>query len=217
MKPCPCVCARAFSEHTVDYDVVICMDAVTKPGHYSKCAMASAECDLEPRISLHYGAPDKRARELHATGRLNLQHLAPLPGQQQVTPTDEENCCTAQLSCSRPNSKAAGARDIHGVVGAVCTHGVPLRESFVDLYVPECFSYYLIILTHILVAAMGAIKTVYIDFACRLTHTYQRHLQHTYRQEQAQAPSALADVNLCVNWMHASSHNMECQLQNSGR
>lgn len=68
----------------------------------------------------------------------------------------DEHTCTASLSCSRAaTTTGSGPCDIYGIVGAVCTHTVPLRGCFLDMHGPEQFSYYLIMLKHLITAVSG--------------------------------------------------------------
>lgn len=52
-------------------------------------------------------------------------------------------------------------------------------------------------------------QQVYIDFGCRFKSTWQRY---------ASAEGIAAEeLQIMVNWMHGSSHEIACQLKNSGR
>ena len=58
---------------------------------------------------------------------------------------------------------------MYGIIGAVCSHSVPLKGTFMDMHGPEQFVYYyyLVLLKHV-VKACPSIRDVYVDFACRL-------------------------------------------------
>lgn len=56
---------------------------------------------------------------------------------------DAEQCST-RLSCARTKSKEGALYDQHGIVGAVCIHGVPLEGAFCDLRGHENFVYYMV-------------------------------------------------------------------------
>lgn len=52
--------------------------------------------------------------------------------------------CGARLSCALSQSKEGALYDQHGIVGAVCTHCVPLEGTYCDLRGPENFVYYMV-------------------------------------------------------------------------
>lgn len=58
----------------------------------------------------------------------------------------------------------------------------------------------------------GRLRDVYIDFACRLSKTWQRFVSG-----YPELHDACPDLRIMVNWMHGSSHDLLCQLQNNGR
>ena len=76
--------------------------------------------------------------------------------------------CSTSLHCSRPEAPAAKGLscDVHGMVGAVCSHCNPLRGMFMDMHGSEQFIYYLVLLVA-LIKACPDIRDVYVDFACR--------------------------------------------------
>jgi len=202
-----------FAGNDIDYKVSIAADAVTKPGHYTNCAKATHH--LQPRLSKHYGTADVTARQLHANNSLNLSVLAPTASQHG----GEQTCCSSELHCARTDSRRLGPRDIYGVVGASCVHGVAVRKSFMDLHSPENFSYYLIMLWLVLLAAGGRVRDVYIDFGCRLGITWARFIEHKRLTSPPgySVPPYMSAVRIIVNWLHAQGHNPGCQLRHSGR
>ena len=90
-----------------------------------------------------------------------------------------------------------------------------------DMHGPEQFVYYLILFKRLVQRCNGAgitVRDMYVDFNCRLKKTWDRFLRLKGDQHLPQA--ALADakqLRLLVNWMHGSSHELSCQLQNNGR
>lgn len=185
-------------------------DVVTKVGHYGKCATATAT--IQPCLRSHYGQANTEVQQLHEQGKLNLDILAPRRPGADVAAEHDEGGCSSHLHCARPNSKAAGTRDVHGMLGACCMHGFPVVGSCVDLPAPENYSIYLVMLRNVLVAARGRVKDIYIDFGCRISKTWLRYLDHARNDTEL-----LRRVRILVNWMHAAGHNMSCQLKNSGR
>ena len=61
---------------------------------------------------------------------------------------------------------AAHHCDTQGVCGAVYMHGIPVKNGFVDMPTPENFSYYIFLLTVLLLGGRP-FRDVYIDFGCR--------------------------------------------------
>ncbi len=101
------------------------------------------------------------AHTFHAPGEWSLQSVLWL----------YLRCC---LPCCRPQSEHKGGPvDVYGVVGAVCVHGVPCKDVFVDMPMPEQFSYYLLILRVLLLFAR--VRHAYVDFACKLKKTWRRY------------------------------------------
>ena len=115
-------------------------------------------------------------QQLFEAGQLNLQAVVKdLPSNAAADARSEGACeCQTSLHCARADSAATGACDVHGVVGAVCMHGLPVREVFCDLRTPEQFAYYLLMLDH-LVTQRQDLADVYIDFGCRLSSTWQQY------------------------------------------
>lgn len=56
----------------------------------------------------------------------------------------EEEQCSTRLSCARAQSKRGALYDVHGMIGCVCIHGIPLLGTFCDLRGPENFVYYMV-------------------------------------------------------------------------
>ena len=87
---------------------------------------------------------------------------------------------------------------------------------------PEQFIYYLVLLKWLVKSCVAAgikVKDIYVDFACRLAKTWERYLDKKGdSQFQTEAERECArGFRLLTNWMHGSSHEMSCQLQNNGR
>lgn len=121
---------------------------MTKANHFKNAAKATRA--LEPRISTFFGDADQEVRQLHEAGQLTLRTFVDGRGVSAAA-DDDAGDCGASLSCSRPDTAASGssACDIHGMVGAVCTHTIPLRGAFIDMHGPEQFAYYLVLLKHL--------------------------------------------------------------------
>ena len=143
----------------------------------------------------------------HAEGRLTLSATMQLGGDGAVP-----GCCGSELRCSRPEARAVSSPcNIHGVCGAVCMHGFPLRGGFVDMPDPENYSYYVYLLLHLL-SARDDVGDAYIDFGCRFRTTWARYVaQHPELPQQAR------DLRIMVNWLHAAGHDLSCQMLHSGR
>lgn len=200
---------------TLCYHRSMATDGVTKVGHHSKCGAASV--DILPHVHEFFGQPDADVQERHILGTLNLiSSMVPLGVGIEASVTagrtaalEEEPACTASLSCSRPESKARGPCDIHGLVGGVCAHTVPLMGSFIDMHTPEQFVYYLIQL-EFMVSKVPELRDVYIDFGCRLAITWARYVA-VHRVPGAER------IRIMVNWMHARGHEEACEAFKSAR
>jgi hypothetical protein len=95
-------------------------------------------------------------------------------------------------------------------------HGIAVLGAFCDMMVSECFSYYLIILRHMLREVKVTVKDIYIDIACRLSGAFQRYIGLLAVMEHTAAVAA-SKTRMLVNWMHANGHDESCQLAFSGR
>ncbi|KAG2482162.1 hypothetical protein HYH03_018886 [Edaphochlamys debaryana] len=194
-------------EDTDPYRLSVSLDAVTKLGHYASCGTATR--GLPHHISTFFGAVDGQVQAAYSAGALELERV--VSGRVGAQAAGEEPSCRSSLHCARPNSSSAGPCDVHGVVGAVCMHTVPVRGGFCDMPKPEQFSYYLLMLHH-LVQQRPDLKDVYIDFGCQIRSTWRRYVAN-----HPELPQAAKDLRIMVNWMHGSGHEIACQLVNSGR
>ncbi len=190
------------------FPLAVSVDAVTKLGHYQNCGKASAR--LQSQLGSFFGGVDARVKAAQAAGRLDLKSTLADPAWDGDGADSGE--CSSSLHCARPTASSVGGPcDIHGVVGAVCMHTVPLRGLFCDMPTPEQFTYYLFLLSA-LYNERPDLQHVYMDFGCRFRSTWLRYLER-----HPDLPSAAKDVKIMVNWMHASGHDVACQLTNSGR
>lgn len=193
-------------------------DAVTKCNRFNNCAIATA--DIPPNVAHNFGGPEAEVRDLEAQGKLNLRSFVDSDGVTDASYDADIRECSSNFHCARPNSVAMESSTcvVHGMVGAVCSHGSPLVGAFVDMHGSEQFIYYLIIITA-LVSHCPNLGFVYVDFACRLSVTWKRFIAKQ-GSKVFQSPNLLAAANglqLLVNWMHGSTHDLSCQLKNSGR
>jgi predicted phosphoadenosine phosphosulfate sulfurtransferase len=79
------------------------------------------------------------------------------------------------------------------------------------------FSYYLVALGEIL-PRTHSVGSVYIDFACKIKKTWKRYIELVLADKlDPDTIEYLRSIELYVNWLHASGHNFECQISNSGR
>lgn len=120
----------------------ISLDAVNKVNHFTKCGRATAH--VKPNVSVFYNDEgqaeiEQRVRDKTFTLQETMRGTAIY-----------EPSCSASVRCSRPDSMHSNtATDITGMLGGVCTHSVPLPGSFLDMLTHENFTYYLILLEHI--------------------------------------------------------------------
>jgi hypothetical protein len=145
------------------YRPAISADVVAKPCHYGKVAKATEA--LQPVLGVHFSEASEECARLHTSSNLNLEHLA------TTAEVQTSGGCGSDLSCARAESSATGEKkNRHGVLGAGCMHGLPVRGSFVDLLTPENFSYYLIMLFFVLYYANGRIGHVYWPLRMSIGH-----------------------------------------------
>lgn len=204
------------------------MDATVKCCHYESCGTASR--NIAPRMNTYFEAADQRVGDLIREGSFNLAAVSGRGGaggveggEDGVERGGDEHCTGTTLVCGWPDSSSADGAvpvDRHGIVGAVCRHGIPLRGLFTDLRTPEQFSYYLVLLEDLLKSVGGDLEPgkpfdVFIDFGYRLKSSRSRFLAGAgrYLREEHGA----GNIRIMVNWLHAASHNLSCQLQNNGR
>lgn len=195
------------------FPVVVTGDAVTKASRYANCARSTKH--LQPVLHTHFKEPNQDIEIRHREGRLSLAALrAEALTSENDDNTNEEEGCSTVLHCARPKAFEAGAVDIFGVVGFVCSHGIPVRGSFADMRTPEQFAYYIVIMLWMLMRC-SSIRDIYVDFACKLRVSWllfllaHPHLLKDYEY--------IRHVRLMVGWMHGASHVLSCQIQNCGK
>lgn len=208
-------------EEPDQYRPAVSMDAVTKLAHYRNLGTASQ--DVEPHLHTYFGHVNRSVQDRHTAGTLNLAALKAAAGgagaaagldSDDDDEEEQQGTCATSLSCSRPDtsSSSSGPCDVHGVCGAVCVHGIPLKEVFIHMPAPENFSLYLLALAHI-VSQRPDVGDVYIDFGCRIKGTWQRFVKAHPELRRAHD----GQQRILVNWLHGSAHELSCQLINSGR
>jgi hypothetical protein len=194
--------------------VAVMVDAIVKPSHHTSAGRVTR--DIPGFAKRYFTEPDAEVHELHKAGKLNLKSYFQAEPDEDLE--EEELSCTTSLHCSRPEATSGSVRfDIYGLVGGCCSHNVPLRGCFMDMRSPEQFVYYLIFLLHLATATAGAVKHVYIDFACRLGKTWERFLRARGGTFPSGVLAVCQHIETLVNWMHGASHNRECQLKCGGR
>ena len=170
--------------------------------------------DVMPCLNAFYGPANQEISELHGQNNLNLKSYVDASNASVANGDNNQQNCTTSLHCSRPETTvASGPCDIFGVVGAVCSHTIPLEKTFIDMFTPEQFMFYIVMLKLLIGGAGVPIRDIYIDFACRFGITWKRYVSN----HQGQLPPGCSQVRLLVNWMHGSSHSLACQLVNNAR
>lgn len=206
------------------------MDAVTKLCRFKKAATASIK---QARSDMYLGQPQREVQLLAEKEQLSIagvmahtsamelphtsEQAARAAGQHHSHQGDEEERC-ANLHCSRPtvDNTDSTACDQHGLVGGVCSHGIPLLGLFTWMCTPEQFAFYLLLLLAFAMNLMAhgiPAADVYIDFGCRIKATWHRYLASRCSSVQ----QACSKLRIMVNWMHAAGHSWDCQMKNSGR
>jgi hypothetical protein len=96
---------------------------------------------------------------------------------------------------------------------AACVHLIshsllsPLHSS-PSLFMPQI---------HLLLTSRPDLKYVYIDFGCRLGKTWERFVANNGAGWHRMVAQAARQLQITVNWMHGSSHQLRCQLKHSAR
>jgi len=203
------VCAHASDDP--EYCATGSMDAVLKCGRFANVGNAAKH--LQPHGNEFFGEVEKQVKEVAERGSLGslpafMAAVAPSSSHQgDVLVDGDGEQCSTRLSCARTQSRHGALYDRFGIIGTVCIHGIPLLNSFCDLRGPENFVYYMLMLLWITMYC-SSMSTVYVDFGCRLSKSWERLLQRTF---------ATSKLTILVNWMHGASHDLACQIQNCGR
>lgn len=214
-----------FADDDEKYLRSCAFDGNTKSNHFRKCAQATK--DIKPNVESYFSSngAEEEVTDLLRHGNLNLKSYVDTSASTSngdPSPDDYIRDCSSSLHCARPIAQGiVGPCDLHGIVGGVCSHSVPLKGMFVDMHGPEQFVYYLVLLKHLIKACVTSgvpVKDVYVDFACRLAKTWDRfRTQQPQHFEIGKETELAKSVRVIVNWMHGSSHDLSCQLQNNGR
>jgi hypothetical protein len=193
------------------------LDGVVKTSHFYKCGKATRL--IKPFMDTFFAALEQEVTRLHDSKRLDLLgFFASYASEQSVDDDECSQACNTALSCSRAETTAGShVCDRHGLVGGTCSHCSPLRGGFLDMRGPEQFVYYLILLKYLAEKAGCPVHHVYIDFACRLGKTWGRFIDACGPEFDEPTQLAMVHIVPLVNWMHGSSHDLQCQLRHSGR
>lgn len=116
----------------------------------------------------------------------------------------EPTACEAHLTCARETAKrGGGVLDERNVCGAVCSHGVPVRSSFMSSSEHENFGQYVAMLAVLRSTLLPEMEALLLDINCQ----FSRHVKNNVEQ--------LADgLRFCIGWLHAKAgHNLDCQLE----
>lgn len=111
--------------------------------------------------------------------------------------------CHPQLSCARDTSQCSSISDVCGLAAGVCAHGQPLKKCVLAMPAPERFTYYDVLLAHVLVGA--DVRLMYIDTGCSYKAHWRVHM-----------PDGTGPFVVRIPWWHARGHGLLCFLKNSG-
>jgi len=118
-----------------------------------------------------------------------------------------EASCGQHMSCAR-EKQGNGPEKLSDncIVGAICSHGIPLRGGFINSTRPEHFGLY-VWLIRMRILPFRAIWDLYIDFNCKFAaHFRNLGLNISYADY----------IRFLTPWMHGASHEMRCRLLYSG-
>ncbi|KAF5829013.1 hypothetical protein DUNSADRAFT_16713 [Dunaliella salina] len=186
------------------------MDVVNKVSHF---AHAGNDMNLSPNLKNFLGKGEQEVVERALRGEMDsIKDFRAAHSSQPVNEDDEQADCHSQLRCARQESKVSQMYDINGLLGCTCAHGFAIPNYFCNLPRAEKYTFYMVLLKY-MVQECPSLKNVYIDFGCRLSKTWERHLQDLGEN----VPATANAVRIMMNWLHASSHDLSCQILNNGR
>lgn len=113
--------------------------------------------------------------------------------------------CDAHLTCARETAKrSGGVLDEKNVCGAVCSHGVPVKQLFMTCPANENFTQYVAMLAVArLLGVLPEMEQLLLDINCQ----FSKHLAKRY-------PHLAHQLGCHIGWLHAKAgHNLECQLE----
>ncbi|KAG1656778.1 hypothetical protein FOA52_009546 [Chlamydomonas sp. UWO 241] len=194
------------------------LDVVNKLGRYD--FQGGASNHPSPRLPHYYGEASVEHERCSAHGAAALADVMAAP----VPDDDDHGGCPASFKAACMESKHTGPGncDITGMLGGTCSHGAPVAGTFIDLDTSENFTYYLLCMLSTIAAALDAGKNIgdiYIDFGCKLKKTWARYVDTLEEREEITSELAheLSQVRVLVDWLHANTHDLKCQLENRGR
>ncbi|KAL4424287.1 hypothetical protein ABPG75_001588 [Micractinium tetrahymenae] len=173
-------------------------DAMAKLIHYLECGMsitaAWERAGLQPQLSVYFGPMRSIVEE--------LQSCAPVASNEQEE-GGEHASCDAHLTCARETAKCSGGQlDERNVCGAVCSHGVPVRQLFMSSPAHEHFWQYRAMLA-LARQFLPELEAVLLDINCQFSKNVEKRM-----------PSVAAGLRFFIGWLHAKAgHNLECQLR----
>lgn len=112
----------------------------------------------------------------------------------------EATSCATAIHCAREKSASGTNMDIHGLVGFVCTDGIPGRGLFMPQHTHEQFGYYVAGL-HTLTMERQ-LQLFAFDSSCKF-------LPHV----KAHVPRLAEGTQFVTGYLHGSSHVISCQLR----
>lgn len=216
-----------------DVPLTVCADGNLKLSHNQRAGTSQAS--REPLNRLYFGAANDEVQQMARGGDLSLKGFfklnAPPPAAQQDEAEEESGDapqeagslgaavvsallppqhkpCDTNFVASKTGGNKSDYKDVNGVIGGVCVHGIPLRGGFIDMKTPEQHTYYLTLFKSVL--SRRHVHDFYVDFGCQLGRSFFRWLSYA-------RPELEGQVRMLVPWFHASDHKMSCQLQNSAK
>ena len=134
------------------YDISISIDGNQKLSHLTNQGTASR--DLAPRLNTYYGKAEQEMQDLERGlepgAKPDLNKFIGADDEEGETGQQSAECATS-IHCSRPEAGILqSVCDILGLIGAVCSHTIPVRGSFLDMRFPEQFIHYLLIIITLL-------------------------------------------------------------------
>lgn len=124
-----------------------CGDANLKTGRFKN--VGSATKGIKPHLATFFGSAAEKVLQRHEDHALTLAAVIGCPDQPSVgdAQSAEHAQCSSSITAARPDAAYTNsAMHTFGTVAFSCVHTVPLSGGFVDMYTPEQFCYYLLVL-----------------------------------------------------------------------
>ncbi|KAL4458334.1 hypothetical protein ABPG75_013199 [Micractinium tetrahymenae] len=172
---CCSVCARTFRSRLEDGtpvpDLPVAVAADASTGCCQFAAQGTAQEGEPPSTALYLGSLAEGALDDSDTNKLQqLSKQGELQEEEEEATAEAAGqrppVCTTNLHCSRTSAGSNAKLRLHGLVGLVCTHIIPLLGLFLPMPTYEQHYYYDVLFEDLLTDRPD-VAFIYLDLACR--------------------------------------------------